>query len=159
MNKPSDSKSPKSQTNGRVKGRKRTVSQIPIVPESTESTTLNEAHLLEPSVNNGSINGQRSKKLASAVHPHSEKSGSSFSLRRQLLMTILPMVLAPVAIAGAVSWGITNYQATQRSESKLLNDALLASDLTGSLVGNGARVPSVAESPVIINAARIGLSR
>src|SRR6478672_1593454 len=160
MNKPSDSKSPKSQTNGRVKGRKRTVSQIPIVPESTESKTLNEAHPLEASVSNGSINGQRNKKSASTAHPHAAKSGSSFSLRRQLLMTILPMVLAPLAIAGAVSWGITNYQATQRSESKLLNDALLASNLTGSLVGNGARVPSaLAESPVIINAAKIGLSR
>jgi len=80
-----------------------------------------------------------------------------FALSHQLLMTILPVALTPLVIAGGLSWSITNQRASERTDVKLWNDAMLSSDLIGGMVDDAfAIVSDLAENPLVINAARTG---
>ncbi|HEY9706409.1 MAG TPA: hypothetical protein V6C58_28505, partial [Allocoleopsis sp.] len=77
--------------NGRMNGAK-SVNQKPInnIPQSTP-----------PENNNNNNNGVTANAL------NKQKSAS---LQEQLLKTILPLVLVPLAIAGTISWSLTNSQ-------------------------------------------------
>ncbi|AFZ12185.1 methyl-accepting chemotaxis sensory transducer with GAF sensor [Crinalium epipsammum PCC 9333] len=150
----------KAETNGRLNGRKNGANHLPPPPPPFKPLTSTEelhTEIIEPRTNNGYSNGVapievRETQEQDAPKP-ALKLGSTFS--RQLLTTILPVLLAPIAIAGIATWGITQHQATQRADSKLKQDALLSSYLAGNLVDNGVKATSsLAENPFIINAVR-----
>ena len=80
---------------------------------------------------------------------------SSVPLRQQLLRIFVPLALAPLAIASAVSFTIVGRNAQQQIESQLRDRALLASEAASQLVEDGKRIPlAIANNPLIINAVR-----
>ncbi|MBD2005948.1 MULTISPECIES: GAF domain-containing protein [Cyanophyceae] len=143
---------------GRLNGRKVTAKHQDPIPLKLTATQqeFNESQSLEQNADNWVRDGLEQKKQEKpSQQPQKLSLPKSSTLRSQLLTTILPVVLAPLAIAGAAFWAINNYQAARSTDSKLWNDAMLSSDLAGSKVKDAFTVPSsLAENPLIINAAR-----
>ncbi|MEQ8755721.1 MAG: methyl-accepting chemotaxis protein [Coleofasciculus sp. G1-WW12-02] len=82
-------------------------------------------------------------------------SQPSTPLRTQLLQTILPAVLVPLALAGLVTSGIISRRSQQQTEQLLQNEALLTSDLVNELLAEAEKIPAiVANNPLVINAAK-----
>jgi methyl-accepting chemotaxis protein len=54
-------------------------------------------------------------------------------LRERLLMTVLPLSLLPLAIAGGISWHVTNEREFQEADVNIWNHGMLAADLVDGL--------------------------
>jgi methyl-accepting chemotaxis protein PixJ len=158
MKTPSDSQSNTTKANikRRLRGRKTGVSHQPpplkLIPNQQD---LNGSQNLEQKVEN-KVKEQLEPTEQGNLNPPSPqlKVPKSRTLRSQLLRTILPVVLAPLAIAGIVSWGMTNYQASGRTETKLWNDAMLSSNLAGVKVKDALISSSLAKNSLTIDVAR-----
>ena len=161
MNTPSNRqpKTTKATTNGYLNGSSSNVShQHPSLQLINTQQDLHEFQSVEQSTGNGARDGLEQKEVSSPRHQWPGRSLlKSSTLCSQLLITILPIVLAPLAIAGAAIWAITSYQADARTNLKLWNDALLSSTLVDSKVEAAFQfTSSLAENPLIIDAARPG---
>ncbi|MEW5857487.1 MAG: GAF domain-containing protein, partial [Cyanobacteriota bacterium] len=158
MKTPSDPQSDTTKANikRRLRGRKTSVSHQPpplkLIPNQQD---LNGSQNLEQKVEN-KVKEQLEPTEQGNLNPPSPQLNvpKSRTLRSQLLRTILPVVLAPLAIAGIVSWGMTNYQASGRTETKLWNDAMLSSNLAGVKVKDALLSSSLAENSLTIDVAR-----
>ena len=86
---------------------------------------------------------------------HPEHSG--ISLRSQLLMTILPTVLLPLAVASTVGYIVINEGAQGRIKVQMQDQSLLIGKATRELLREAWKTPMmVANNPSVINAARAG---
>ena len=89
--------------------------------------------------------------------PPTQSKRQAVTLRRQLLTTILPIVLVPLTIAGVSSWSITYQRAARQAELRLRNDGLLTAKITDLVLEDALSYPLiVATNPSVINAARAG---
>jgi methyl-accepting chemotaxis protein len=84
-------------------------------------------------------------------------SGKGETLRRRLLITILPVVLAPLAIASFIGLQVTR----QTAETRLTRDLYLRTQMVGAtsrrILEEALRVPGlVATSPDVIESVRAG---
>lgn len=86
-----------------------------------------------------------------------KKASRSISLRRQLLQTILPIVLVPLAIASSIGY-LTSQQRTETEIKKQLQDqALLDGELAKKLIEDTLKsLEQIAANPVVIQAVRNG---
>ncbi|MEM6253098.1 MAG: GAF domain-containing protein [Cyanobacteria bacterium P01_D01_bin.156] len=79
------------------------------------------------------------------------------SLRAQLLLTILPVVIGPLLIAGAVGYRVVQQRTENRLQTQLANQALLASGGTRAVVDELLALPrAIANSPLVVNEALAG---
>ncbi len=80
---------------------------------------------------------------------------SSLTLRSQLLMTVLPTVLVPLAIASAVGYNVVHRDAEAQIKLQLQDQARLAGQSASDLLEDGLAVQQmIATNPLVINAAR-----
>ncbi len=97
---------------------------------------------------------QASKPLE-PVEKEQKIKGSSTTLRRQLLMTILPTVLVPLGIAAIVGYRVTHQGAEERIKVQMQDQSLLVGEATSELLAQAWKIPAmVADNPLVINAAR-----
>ncbi len=81
-------------------------------------------------------------------------------LRSKLLLTFLPVVLMPLAIAGGISGFFTYREASHQEDVQLHERALLAAELIHSDVqGSLDLIKSVAHNPLILAAAQQGAAQ
>ncbi len=79
------------------------------------------------------------------------------SLRAQLLVTILPVVVGPLLIASAVGYRVVQQRTEERLQTQLANQALLASGGTRAVVDELLALPrAIASSPLVVNEALAG---
>ena len=79
------------------------------------------------------------------------------TLRRRLLISILPAVLIPFAIASAIGYGITKRQAEERIFERFEEDAVEASATIAMFIRNSFQaVDLIASNPEVIEAAKAG---
>ena len=77
------------------------------------------------------------------------------TLRRQLLIAILPTVLVPLAIASTVGYKNIQQRAEKRIKLQVQNQSLLVGEATGELLEEALKIPAmVANNPLVINLAR-----
>jgi len=80
---------------------------------------------------------------------------SSLTLSRRLLITVLPTVLIPLAIASTVGYGIFQKRAEGQIKRQLQDQALLAGQSALQLRSDGLKFAEmVASNPLVIDAAR-----
>jgi methyl-accepting chemotaxis protein PixJ len=133
------------------------ITSIPTSPESVSAdiTTTNgnhTAHSLETPIIPTAIETIETKterNLAPA------ESLSGISLRRQLVMTILPGVLVPLGAAGLLSYITTANRTAEQGQEKLTNQVISVGETTGKLVQDALKLPTViATDPTVIEFAR-----
>ena len=83
--------------------------------------------------------------------------GRGISLRRQLLWTILPAVLAPLTIVSLIGCRLAQQGAEAKIHRQLQDQALLASEGTSAVLDDLLDLPrAIAASPLVINEALAG---
>ncbi|MDJ0703472.1 MAG: hypothetical protein QNJ46_09350, partial [Leptolyngbyaceae cyanobacterium MO_188.B28] len=86
-----------------------------------------------------------------------EPKARGVSLRRQLLWTLLPAVLGPLAIASGIGYQLSQQRAEARIQLQLQNQAMLASEGTSAVLEDLLDLPrTIAASPLVINEAFAG---
>ncbi len=104
--------------------------QSPINPESDTSFPLNSA---------------------------SPKVKRTKTLRNRLLITILPAVLMPLAIASGIGYSITESRMKNQALSQLEENTLLAGKTVTTFIGDSFKIPDlVAVNPLVIESMRAG---
>ncbi len=79
------------------------------------------------------------------------------SLRSQLLLTVLPTVLVPLAVASTVGYGIIQQNSETRIKRQLHDQALLAGKAAREILEQEFKLPAMlAHNPLVIDAARSG---
>lgn len=79
------------------------------------------------------------------------------SLRQRLLMTILPVVLVPLVLAGAIGYRIVEQRSEERVQEQLENQALLTSEGATAVLEDLLDLPrAIAASPLVVNEAQAG---
>jgi methyl-accepting chemotaxis protein PixJ len=79
------------------------------------------------------------------------------SLRHQLLVTILPVVLVPLVMAGAIGYRIISQRSTEQVQEQLQNQALLTSEGATAVLEDLLTLPqTIAASPLVVNEAQAG---
>ena len=107
--------------------------QSPINPESDTSFPLNSA---------------------------SPKVKRTKTLRNRLLITILPAVLMPLAIASGIGYSITESRMKNQALSQLEENTLLAGKTVTTFIGDSFKIPDlVAVNPLVIEAMRAGTQK
>jgi len=82
---------------------------------------------------------------------------SGITLSRRLLITVLPTVLIPLAIASTVGYRIFQKQAEGQIKRQLQDQVLLAGQSALQLRSDGLKLTEmVASNPLVIDAARVG---
>ena len=83
-----------------------------------------------------------------------------WSLRNQLLLTLLPTVLLPLGIASLVGYRIIHEDAEEQIQQQMQDQALLSGKVTSELLDQYQKIPEIiASAPVVINSARTGTQR
>jgi methyl-accepting chemotaxis protein len=91
---------------------------------------------------------------------HPQSTPSIPTLQTQLLRTILPIVLTPLAVAGLAGWQITNLKAKSQTEQLLSDQALMMSEVVSEiLIEHQALLKLLAKNPAIVDAAKTGTTR
>ena len=86
-----------------------------------------------------------------------EPKRQGVNLRRQLLATILPALIAPLAISSFVGYRLVQQQVEAQIDLQLQNQAMLASEGTSAVLNDLLDLPRViADSPLVINEALVG---
>ncbi|MGK7917987.1 MAG: methyl-accepting chemotaxis protein [Prochloraceae cyanobacterium] len=86
-----------------------------------------------------------------------KQQGKKRSLRNQLLLYVLPTLLLPMVVAGAIGYGMIQKDAEARVKMQLRNQTLLASQAASNLLKEAFKFPEmVASNPIVIEAARLG---
>ncbi|NET07572.1 MAG: GAF domain-containing protein [Symploca sp. SIO2B6] len=137
--------------------------------EGTDSSS--EAVQIESQVNNSesshllelegieSQNNQIQEELSLGAF---ESTGKKLKLKRrhptlgqQLLMTVLPIALLPLAVASFVGYRFVSERAETQVKQQLLDQALLSSEAAGKFVISAETdLATIATNPLVINAAR-----
>ena len=79
------------------------------------------------------------------------------TLRRRLLVSVLPTVLLPLAIASAIGYRITENRATKQALSQLEETVLLTSSTVTAFIRDSFKIPDlVASNSLVIEAMRAG---
>ncbi len=95
--------------------------------------------------------------LDSALNSTPPKFKSTTTLRHRLLITILPAVLMPLAIASAIGYNITESRMKKQALSQLEENALLASKTVTIFIRDSFKIPDlVAANPLVIKSMQIG---
>ena len=82
---------------------------------------------------------------------------SGISLRNQLFLTVLPVVLTPLIISSIIVYKIQQQNSEAQIKPKLREQALLAGEAAKSLLEEELKLPAiVANNPLVIDAARRG---
>jgi methyl-accepting chemotaxis protein len=90
----------------------------------------------------------------------SQSTPSIPTLQTQLLRTILPIVLTPLALAGLTGWQISNLKAKAQTEQLLSDRALMMSEVVSEiLIEHQALLKMLAKNPAIVDAAKQGTTR
>ena len=93
--------------------------------------------------------------MSSIVHQLADPEGTS--LRRRLLLTILPVVLVPLVIAGGIGYRIIGQRSEEQVQDQLKNQALLTSEGATAVLDDLLSVPrSIGASPLVVNEAIAG---
>ena len=105
-------------------------------------------------------------KAPSTIKPRkvAKKNGqlkqSGISIRRQLLLTILPTMLIPLLVASVIVSRISQQNSEAQINPQLRERALLAGEVAKGLLEEEFKVPAiVANNPLVINAARTASQR
>ncbi len=81
--------------------------------------------------------------------------GQGWTLRTQLLVTLLPLVIVPLGLAGAAAWTVVSNRTTAESEEQLQAQVELASEAARQLIEDAiADAVQIATDPQIIEATR-----
>jgi methyl-accepting chemotaxis protein PixJ len=84
-------------------------------------------------------------------------SGGNNTLRRRLLLTILPTVLIPLAVASVIGFNVTQKRATDRELKQLQETAQLANETSSVFLEQAFKISKlVANNPLMITALRQG---
>lgn len=79
------------------------------------------------------------------------------SLRQRLMQTILPVVLVPLVLAGAIGYRIIEQRSEEQVQEQLENQALLASEGATAVLEDLLDLPrAIAASPLVVNEAQAG---
>ncbi|ELS03838.1 methyl-accepting chemotaxis protein [Xenococcus sp. PCC 7305] len=82
------------------------------------------------------------------------------TLRNRLLITILPAVLMPLAIASAIGYSITESRMETQALSELEKNTLLTGKTTTTFIKDSFKIPNlVAVNPLVIEAMRAGTQK
>jgi methyl-accepting chemotaxis protein PixJ len=99
----------------------------------------------------------------SPVHQEPIKSstkqltGSGNTLRRRLLLTVLPIVLIPLAVASAIGLNATQRRATDRELKQLQESSQLTSETSSVFLDQAFKIPTlVGSNPLMVDAMRSG---
>ena len=89
-----------------------------------------------------------------------KKQKSAISFRNQLLLTILPVVLLPLAVGSIIMSRINQKSFAAQAQPYLQKHALLAGEAVQGLLEDELKLPEIlAHDPLIINAARLSSQR
>ncbi|MDY6939070.1 MAG: HAMP domain-containing methyl-accepting chemotaxis protein [Cyanobacteriota bacterium] len=92
--------------------------------------------------------------------PTASEKPEGMTLRDRLLVTLLPVVLVPLGIAGGTSWAIVYRQAKAQAENSLQERVFLVSELIEGILEDGWRTcEAIAKNPAIAEAARTRTAR
>ena len=95
--------------------------------------------------------------LDSALDSTPQKLRRTTTLRNRLLITILPAVLMPLAIASAIGYNITESRMKKQALSQLEENALLASKTVTIFIRDSFKIPDlVAANPLVIKSMQAG---
>jgi methyl-accepting chemotaxis protein PixJ len=79
------------------------------------------------------------------------------TLRRRLLLTILPIVLVPLAVASAIGLTVTQQRATDRELRQLQESSQLTSEASSVFLAQAFQIPNlIAQNPLMLDALRSG---
>ncbi|MGF1521349.1 MAG: GAF domain-containing protein [Leptolyngbyaceae cyanobacterium] len=79
------------------------------------------------------------------------------SLRQRLLLSILPVVLVPLVLAGAIGYRIIEQRSEEQVQEQLENQALLTSEGATAVLEDLLDLPqAIAASPLVVNEAQAG---
>ena len=133
----------------------------------TYDKQLNEQEQDSPSLDN---HNNFTSQHNTQAHPKSAPSESipklmpskhsSLTLSRRLLITVLPTVLVPLALASTVSYGIFQKRAENQIKKQLQDQALLAGQSAAQLQSDGLKFAEmVASNPLVTDTARAGTQK
>ncbi|NJL45926.1 MAG: hypothetical protein HC922_09905 [Leptolyngbyaceae cyanobacterium SM2_3_12] len=92
---------------------------------------------------------------SSKAEPRFKSLFSGWSLRQQLLVTVLPLALAPLALSGLVNYALTQNRTRSNINQALQGQALLASEtISGNLAEEVAFAQIFAQNPLILDKVR-----
>jgi methyl-accepting chemotaxis protein PixJ len=84
-------------------------------------------------------------------------TGSGNTLRRRLLLTVLPIVLIPLAVASAIGLNATQRRATDRELKQLQESSQLTSETSSVFLDQAFKIPTlVGSNPLMVDAMRSG---
>jgi methyl-accepting chemotaxis protein PixJ len=88
------------------------------------------------------------------------KNQKAIPLQKSLLTAILPAVLIPLAIGGALGAILQYQEANKEANAELRNNTLLSAELASEQLQNATQaIELVAKNPLVIDAARTGATR
>ncbi len=125
-----------------------TVEPAPIQAENLPSS--NEANTtVDPSKN---VNTP--EMISVAASDYFKQAGT---LRRRLLMTILPIVLVPLVVASAIGFNVTQRRAKEKTLSNIETSVVLASEGTQQFIQDALKATDLlSANPMVIQALRSG---
>ncbi|HIK33432.1 MAG TPA: GAF domain-containing protein [Oscillatoriales cyanobacterium M4454_W2019_049] len=92
--------------------------------------------------------------------PHTEVKWQGQTLRRQLLVRILPGVLIPLGLAGILGYSLTAQKAIERARQQLSGQVLIGSEAASEWLEQVDELPElVATNPLVIEEARAAIER
>jgi methyl-accepting chemotaxis protein PixJ len=113
-----------------------------------------EAHSGQPRI---WVNPLRRRRGAPPSSPEPAANADGTSLRRQLLLTVLPVILLPLVMASAVGYRIVAQRSEKSVQEQLENQALLTSEGATAVLEDLLDLPrTIAASPLVVNEALAG---
>ena len=120
------------------------MTQIPFQPTSASEP----AESMSP--NSLVVDNPPAKNEGQETQASSQASPGDNTLRRQLFTTVLPLTVAPLAVVSVVGYGITQRNATADLNQAIEGQALLAEDLSRTIVqGDLRQINTVTVNPLV----------
>jgi methyl-accepting chemotaxis protein len=146
------------------------MTQVPFKPESQKTTLTSDPVLLRSpdqeslskpiSSASSEINHRNGQDDQSQLSSVANPGGSGKSLSRQLLSTVLPLALVPLAIASSIGYGITQNKNRLELSRKLEGDALIVAEaVSQKIVDEFALTTDLATDPVVLDLVRNGAKK
>jgi len=146
------------------------MTQVPFKPESQKTTLTSDPVLLRSpdqeslskpiSSASSEINHRTGQDDQSQLSSVANPGGSGKSLSRQLLSTVLPLALVPLAIASSIGYGITQNKNRLELSRKLEGDALIVAEaVSQKIVDEFALTTDLATDPVVLDLVRNGAKK
>lgn len=123
---------------------------------SKTNTKSKKSSNLKPN-NNRNI-GKNKFNFFTNIYQRIKKIQGKTKIRTQLLITILPTVLAPLMIASFIGYQVTSERLKRSVEEKVENQVIIARQAVNDILLDAFKVPSnLATNPLIIDATRQNL--